>query len=294
MITKAVIPAAGLGTRFLPATKVQPKEMLPIVDTPVIHFVVEEAIRSGIDDIILVTGRGKRTIEDYFDASPELEQHLARNHKDAQLEEIRRISSLVDIHYIRQKSPAGLGDAVLKAEKHVGDEPFAVLLGDDIITSSVPCIKQLMPRYERLKGPILAVTEVARDKLSSYGIIKGRQVEERLYLLDDIIEKPTRAEAPSTMGTIGRYILTPDIFGCLKTVVPGKDGELQLTDAIRMLVSRRDVYAYEIEGTRYDAGNKTEYVKAVIDFALEREDLRDEIKKHMLALISHDLTKGVS
>jgi UTP--glucose-1-phosphate uridylyltransferase len=285
-IKKAVIPAAGLGTRFLPATKVQPKEMLPIVDKPVIQFVVEEAIASGIDDIIIITGRGKRTIEDYFDSSPELENHLAKNGKYAQLEEIRKISTLVDIHYIRQKEPRGLGDAVLKAEKHIGSDAFAVLLGDDIIKSPVPCTKQLRILYERYENPILAVERVPQEKTSSYGIIKGEQVNHSLYRLSDLIEKPTPQEAPSYLGIVGRYLMTPDLFDCIKQVSRTTGGELQLTDAIRLLLNERDVYAYEIEGMRYDTGDKTGYIKAFIDFALERDDLSDEIRQYLVDKVS--------
>ena len=281
MIKKAVIPAAGLGTRFLPATKVQPKEMLPIVDKPVIQFVVEEAVSSGIDDIIIITGRGKRTIEDYFDFSPELENHLARNGKYEQLERIRTISTLVDIHYIRQKEPKGLGDAVLKAEKHIGNDAFAVLLGDDIIKSTVPCTKQLGTLYERYENPILAVERVPEEKTSSYGIIKGEQVNHSLYRLSDVIEKPPPQEAPSLLGIVGRYVMTADLFDCIKRVPRSSRSELQLTDAIRLLLNERPVYAWVLDGVRYDAGDKIGYLKAVIDFALEREDLKRELIEYL-------------
>ena len=281
MIRKAVIPAAGLGTRFLPATKSMPKEMLPIIDKPIIQFVVEEAIISGIEDIIIITGRGKRAIEDYFDASPELENHLMRNEKYELLREVKDISSLADIHYIRQKEPKGLGDAVLKAEKHVGDEPFAVLLGDDIINGDTPCIKQLMDVYQKYESSVIAVEEV--EEVSKYGIIKGNRIEESIYLLEDIIEKPKIEEAPSNIGTIGRYILTEGIFDCLKETKPGIGNEIQLTDAIRMLIKKekKNVYAYKFKGKRYDAGDKLEYVKAIIDFALERGDLKEEIERYL-------------
>jgi UTP--glucose-1-phosphate uridylyltransferase len=281
MIKKAVIPAAGLGTRFLPATKVQPKEMLPIVDTPIIQFVVEEAISSGIDDIIIVTGRGKRTIEDYFDSSPELENHLTRNGKFEQLEQIRTISTLADIHYIRQKEPKGLGDAVLKAEKHIGNDPFAVLLGDDIIKSNVPCIRQLGMLFERYESPIVAVEPVREERVSSYGIIKGERVNQSLYRLSDVIEKPTLSEAPSHLGIVGRYVMTADLFDCIKRVPRSAQKELQLTDAIRLLLNERQVYACVVDGTRYDAGDKLGYLKAVIDFALERDDLNRELIEYL-------------
>ena len=238
MIRKAVIPAAGLGTRFLPVTKSMPKEMLPIIDKPIIQFAVEEAIISGIEDIIIITGRGKRAIEDYFDTSPELESHLVQNKKYELLREVKDISSLVDIHYIRQKEPRGLGDAVLKAEKHVGDEPFAVLLGDDIIKGDAPCIKQLMDVYQKYESSaVIAVEEVKNKNVSKYGIIKGTEIDldKSVYRIEDIIEKPSLEEAPSNIGTVGRYILTPEIFSCIKATPPGKGNEIQLTDAIRNL-----------------------------------------------------------
>ena len=215
-VKKAVIPAAGLGTRFLPVTKSMPKEMLPIIDKPVIHYVVEEAIASGIDDIIFITGRNKRSIEDYFDESPELEMHLSQRNKNELLEMVQEISSLADIHYIRQKEPKGLGDAILTAEKHIGDEPFAVLLGDDIITNNKPCTKQLIEKFQYLRQSVLAVEEVPSEKVSSYGIISGNLIDDSLYSLEEIIEKPAISEAPSNIGTIGRYVFTPDIFDCIK------------------------------------------------------------------------------
>lgn len=286
MIKKAVIPAAGLGTRFLPATKSMPKEMLPIIDKPIIQFVVEEAITSGIEDIIIITGRGKRAIEDYFDTSPELESHLLQNEKYELLREVKDLSSLADIHYIRQKEPKGLGDAILKAEKHVGDEPFAVLLGDDIIKAEIPCIKQLMNLFEKYSKPIIAVEKVPKEKVSSYGMIKGREIRDATYLVDDIIEKPSLEEAPSNIGTVGRYVLVPEIFDCIKKTPPGKGNEIQLTDAIRLLIEEEDVYGYAFDGKRYDAGDKVGYVKAIIDFALEREDLREEIERYLQEIVA--------
>ncbi|MBL7117717.1 MAG: UTP--glucose-1-phosphate uridylyltransferase GalU [Candidatus Syntrophoarchaeum sp.] len=298
MITKAVIPAAGLGTRFLPVTKSMPKEMLPIIDKPLIQFAVEEAIASGIEDIIIITGWGKRAIEDYFDTSPELESHLVQNKKYELLQEVKDISSLVDIHYIRQKEPKGLGDAVLKAEKHVGNEPFAVLLGDDIIKcdSDTPCcIKQLMDLFEQYywDKPIIAVEKVPEEKISDYGIIKikGKEIDldfrKSVYRIEDIIEKPSLEEAPSNIGTVGRYILTPEIFDCIKETPPGKGNEIQLTDAIRLLIEKdkKDVYAYKFSGKRYDAGDKLGYVKAIVDFALEREDLKDDVRRYLEELV---------
>ena len=280
-VKKVVIPAAGLGTRFLPVTKTMPKEMLPLIDKPVIQFVVEEAIISGIEDILIITGRGKRAIEDYFDTSPELENYLFQSKKYALLKEIKDISSLVDIHYIRQKEPRGLGDAVLKSEKHVGNEPFAVLLGDDIVKADVPCIKQLMNLFERYNSSIIAVEPVPQEKISSYGIIQGTQIEESLYRIEDIIEKPSVEEAPSNIGTVGRYVFTPEIFGYLKETPLGVGSELQLTDAIKLMVKNTDVYAYAFKGKRYDAGDKVGYIKAILDFALERKDLRDEMGRYL-------------
>ena len=295
MIRKAVIPAAGLGTRFLPVTKSMPKEMLPIIDKPIIQFAVEEAIAAGIEDIIIITGRGKRAIEDYFDTSPELENHLVINKKYELLKEVKDISSLkVDIHYIRQKEPKGLGDAVLKAEKHVGDEPFAVLLGDDIIKGDAPCIKQLMDVYQKYEScsSVIAVEEVKNKNVSKYGIIKikGKEIDldKSVYRIEDIIEKPSLEEAPSNIGTVGRYILTPEIFPCIKEIPPGKGNEIQLTDAIRMLIrkEKKEVYAYKFKGKRYDAGDKLGYVKAIIDFSLEREDLRGEIERYLRKIVA--------
>ena len=294
MIKKAVIPAAGLGTRFLPVTKSMPKEMLPIIDKPIIQFVVEEAIVSGIEDIIIITGRGKRAIEDYFDTSPELESHLSQNKKYELLREVKDISSLVDIHYIRQKEPKGLGDAVLKAEKHIGNEPFAVLLGDDIIKGGIPCIKQLMDVYQKYEGcsAVIAVEEVKNKDVSKYGIIKikGKEIDldKSVYRIEDIIEKPSLEEAPSNIGTVGRYILTPEIFDCIKETPLGKGNEIQLTDAIRMLIKKekKDVYAYKFRGKRHDAGDKQEYVKAIVDSALEREDLKEEIERYLRKIVA--------
>lgn len=280
-VKKAVIPAAGLGTRFLPATKAMPKEMLPLIDRPVIQYVVEEAIASGIDDILIITGRGKRAIEDYFDDSPELELHLKENGKEKLLKVVQDVSSLADIHYIRQKEPKGLGDAVLRAEKHIGDEPFAVLLGDDIIRNSTPCTRQLIDISGRYDASVLAVEEVPQEKISSYGIIRGREFLDSLYILEDIVEKPSVEDAPSNIGAIGRYVFTPEIFDCLKRTAAGVGGEIQLTDAIRTLKEEQRVYAYAFEGKRYDTGDKASYVQAIIDFALERPALREGIMSHL-------------
>ncbi len=280
-VKKAVIPAAGLGTRFLPVTKSMPKEMLPIIDVPVIHYVVKEALASGIDDIIIITGRGKRSIEDYFDDAPELEMHLGNSGKEEYLRMVREISSLVDLHYIRQKEPLGLGHAVLQAEKHISGEPFAVLLGDDIIKNSEPCTKQLIDIHGRKGCSVIAVEDVPQDMVSSYGIIDGKPVEPSLCVLKDIVEKPPVHEAPSTMGAIGRYVFNPEIFDCLKEIPKGVGGELQLTDAIRLLKGRQDVYAYSFRGRRYDTGSAMGYLEAIIDFALDKEYLHDDLMEFM-------------
>lgn len=287
-VKKAVIPAAGLGTRFLPATKSMPKEMLPIIDTPVFQYVVEEAIESGIEDIIIITGRGKRAIEDYFDDSPELEMHLAQKHNTDLLKLVRDISSLVDIHYIRQKEPRGLGDAILRAEKHIGNEPFAVLLGDDIIVNDKPCTAQLIENFDKYGRSTIAVEEVPYEKLSSYGIIKGKLFEDCLYALEDIVEKPAPEDAPSNIGAIGRYVFTPEIFDCIKEAGTGVGNEIQLTDGIRLLNESQTIYAYEFKGTRYDTGDKLGYVKAIVDFALRNENLREDVFEYLKAITASE------
>ena len=283
-VRKAVIPAAGLGTRFLPATKSMPKEMLPLIDRPVIQYVVEEAIDSGIDDLIIITGRGKRAIEDYFDDSPELEMHLRDHGKFEELRTVQEISSLVDIHYIRQKEPRGLGDAILHAEKHVGGEPFAVLLGDDIIRNHIPCTKQLIDLYREREQSVIAVEAVPREKVSSYGIIQGIQVRPSLYRIDDIVEKPRIEEAPSNIGAIGRYVFTPEIFDCLEHTTPGVGGEIQLTDGMRILLQFQEIYAHMFQGRRYDTGDKAGYIKTIIDFALGNPETCDDIAGHLMSL----------
>ncbi|MEL4306288.1 UTP--glucose-1-phosphate uridylyltransferase GalU [Methanococcoides sp. LMO-2] len=283
-VKKAVIPAAGLGTRFLPVTKSMPKEMLPIIDKPVIHYVVEEAIAAGIDDIIFVTGRSKRSIEDYFDDSPELEMHLKEKHKDDLLKMVEDISSMVDIHYIRQKEPRGLGDAIMTARKHISGDPFAVLLGDDIIVNHTPCIRQLIDVFQKYRCSTIAVEEVPSEKVSSYGIIKGKPLDESLCILEDIVEKPSIEEAPSNIGAIGRYVFTPEIFDCIRDAGTGVGGEIQLTDGIRMLNDMQKVYAYKFAGKRYDTGDKLGYVQAVIDFALCSEDFGPSVKEYLRSI----------
>lgn len=280
-IRKAVIPAAGLGTRFLPVTKSMPKEMLPIIDKPVIHYVVEEAIDAGIDDIIIITGRGKRAIEDYFDAAPELEMQLSYQHKEETLSRMKKITDFPCIHYIRQKEPRGLGDAILKAEKHIGNEPFAVLLGDDIIANSYSCTGQLMSVFTRFNASVISVEPVPPEKVSSYGIIKGSAIEPDLFAIEDIIEKPAASMAPSNLGAVGRYIFVPEIFDCLKNTPPGVGNEIQLTDAIRILLREHPVYGYKFKGRRYDTGDKQGYIETIIDYALHDPQLQENLKKFL-------------
>ncbi len=281
MIKKAIIPAAGLGTRFLPITKSIPKEMLPIINKPIIQFVVEEAILSGINDILIVTGRGKRSIEDYFDTSPELENHLFQKKKYNLLKEVKDISSLADIHYIRQKDPKGLGDAILKAEKHIGDEPFAVLLGDDLTEDRITCTKQLINVFETKGRSVIAVQEIPEARISSYGIIKGESVGDDLYLMEDVIEKPSPKDAPSNLGAIGRYVFTPEIFDCIKKTEPSLGDEVQIADSIKILMKDQGIYAYKFGGRRYDAGNKSDYILTLIKFALRDEEIRRDILDYM-------------
>jgi UTP--glucose-1-phosphate uridylyltransferase len=280
-VHKAVIPAAGLGTRFLPVTKSMPKEMLPIIDKPVIHYVVEEAVASGIDDIIIITGRGKRAIEDYFDAAPELEMRLKDQHNDTTLNRLREIADFPTIHYVRQKEPNGLGDAILRAENHIGNEPFAVLLGDDIITNSKPCTAQLMTVYSRFTSSVISIEHVPREKVCSYGIIKGNAIEPDLVRVEDIVEKPEPDKAPSDMGAVGRYIFVPEIFDCLKNTNRGVGNEIQLTDAIKLLLKDHPVYAYQFEGKRYDTGDKLGYIETIIDFALRDPHLNKAMMEYL-------------
>lgn len=275
-VRKAIIPAAGLGTRFLPATKAQPKEMLPIVDTPTIQYIVEEAVRSGIEEILIITGRNKRAIEDHFDRSVELELELKSKNKNELLNMLDNITNMAQIHYIRQKEPKGLGHAILCAKSFVGNEPFAVLLGDDIVDSQVPCLKQLIDAYNMYKTTILGVQEVSYDDVDKYGIVSGVKIEDRLYKVSDLVEKPKKEEAPSNIAILGRYIITPEIFKILEKTKPGKNGEIQLTDALKELLNKEAMYAYNFEGKRYDVGDKLGFLQATIEFALKREDIRDE------------------
>ena len=276
-IRKAIIPAAGLGTRFLPATKAQPKEMLPIVDKPTLQYIIEEAIASGIEEILIITGKNKTSIENHFDKSVELELELEKKGKTELLEMVRDISDMVNIHYIRQKEPLGLGHAVGCAKSFIGDEPFAVLLGDDIIDSEEPCLAQLIRAYEKTNSIILGVQSVDKNDVYKYGIIDIESKDDRLYKVRDMVEKPNVSEAPSNVAILGRYILTPDIFEILEKQAPGKGGEIQLTDAIEYMLKSHHIYAYEFIGNRYDVGDKLGFIKATIDFALKREELRDDL-----------------
>lgn len=276
-IRKAIIPAAGLGTRFLPATKAQPKEMLPIVDKPTLQYIIEEAIASGIEEILVITGRNKTSIENHFDKSVELELELEKKGKTELLEMVQNISDMVNIHYIRQKEPLGLGHAVGCAKSFIGDEPFAVLLGDDIIDSEEPCLAQLIRAYEETNSIILGVQSVDKNDVYKYGIIDIESKDDRLYKVRDMVEKPNVSEAPSNVAILGRYILTPDIFEILEKQAPGKGGEIQLTDAIEYMLKSHHIYAYEFIGNRYDVGDKLGFIKATIDFALKREELRDDL-----------------
>jgi UTP--glucose-1-phosphate uridylyltransferase len=286
-IRKAVFPAAGLGTRFLPATKAQPKEMLPLVDKPLIQYVVEEAVEAGIRNITIITGRGKNAIEDHFDVSWELEQVLSSRGKKDLLEEMRRISNMVNVTYVRQKEALGLGHAVLMSRDAVGAEPFAVMLGDDIIDSPVPCLGRMVSLFEKLQASIIATCEVPRSQISQYGVIRGTPVEGfdgRVYRIQDVVEKPSADEAPSNMAIIGRYILTPQIFNILENTQRGAGGEIQLTDGIRQLLEQQPVYAYMIEGTRHDAGDKLGFLKATVEFALKRPGIGDEFRSYLKQL----------
>ncbi|MGG5252753.1 UTP--glucose-1-phosphate uridylyltransferase GalU [Neobacillus sp. SM06] len=290
-VRKAIIPAAGLGTRFLPATKAMPKEMLPIVDKPTIQYIVEEAVASGIEDIIIVTGKGKRAIEDHFDNSFELEHNLLEKGKMDLLDEVQKSSRLVDIHYIRQKEPKGLGHAIWCARKFIGDEPFAVLLGDDIVQAKKPCLQQLMEQYERYNASILGVQSVADEEVSRYGIVDAQAIGERFYSVNSLVEKPKQEEAPSNLAILGRYILSPKIFEILGEQSPGAGGEIQLTDAISTLNQFEAVYAYDFEGTRYDVGEKMGFIQTTIEFALKREDLRTELIEYLSEVLEKELMK---
>ena len=283
-VRKAIIPAAGLGTRFLPATKAQPKEMLPIVDTPTIQYIIQEAVDAGIEDIIIITGRGKRSIEDHFDRSVELEMELERSGKQAELAMVRKIAEMSNIYYVRQKEPRGLGHAILKAEQFIGNEPFAVLLGDDVVVSQKPCIGQLMEQFDEKQATVLGVQTVARENVDKYGIIAGPQVADRLYRVEDMVEKPAVEDAPSNVAVLGRYVITPEIFGYLKTQEAGKGNEIQLTDALKRMAADQEMYAYDFKGKRYDVGSKIGFLEANVEFALRTPGLKEEMLEYLASL----------
>jgi UTP--glucose-1-phosphate uridylyltransferase len=279
---KAVIPAAGLGTRFLPATKAQPKEMLPVFNKPTIQYVVEEAVSSGIDDILIITGKGKRSIEDHFDRAFELEYFLKNGGKTDYLKEVESISELADIYYVRQKQQKGLGDAISCAKKHIDGEPFAVLLGDTIAQSKIPCIKQLMNVYDKYKSTVIAIEEVPDERVERYGIIKGSKIDDSLYKIEDLVEKPKLKDAPSNLGIIGRYILAPEIFDYIDKVPPGVGDEIQLTDALRLF---DESYGCIFNGKIHDIGNTVDWLKSSIEIALEHEDVKDELIEHLTKIL---------
>jgi UTP--glucose-1-phosphate uridylyltransferase len=283
-VRKAVFPAAGLGTRFLPATKASPKEMLPLVDKPLIQYVVEEAVASGIESVIIVTGRGKSAIEDHFDVSFELEALLRDRGKEADLKSVRAISDLAQVSYVRQSEALGLGHAILQARRMVGDEPFAVMLSDDIIDSKTPALRQLLDVYEKYDAPVLATMQVAGEAISRFGVLDVDEVEDGVYRIKDMVEKPPAAKAPSDLAIIGRYVLTPDIFDEIEKTTPGAIGEIQITDAMRALLKKRDFYAVRFEGTRYDAGDKLGFLIATVEFALKHSELAPEFRQYLKSL----------
>lgn len=286
MIKKAVIPAAGLGTRFLPATKAQPKEMLPIIDTPTIQYVVQEAVDSGIDDILIISGKGKRAIEDHFDRNIELENHLEYKENSNLYNEIRRIADMANIHFIRQKEINGLGDAIYYARYHTGNEPFAVLLGDTIINSVIPVTQQLIDVYEQYKQTVLAVEVVPKDKVDRYGIVGGARISDQITEVSELIEKPNIDKAPSNLAIAGRYILTPEIFKAIEQTPRGKNNEIQLTDALKHLLKRENIVSHTIEGKRYDIGNKLDFLKTTVEFALQRKEFAHPFYDFLKEIIS--------
>lgn len=284
-VKKAVIPAAGLGTRFLPATKATPKEMLPIVDKPTIQYIIEEALASGIEDILIITGRSKRAIEDHFDRSLELELNLEKSGKAKELQMVKDIAD-IRIHYIRQKEPKGLGHAVLCAKQFIGDEPFAVLLGDDVVDSEVPALKQLINVYDNTGASVLGCQEVPENKVSSYGIVDSHPTEnKRTFTVTDMVEKPPVEEAPSRLAVLGRYIITPAIFEILEHTAPGRGNEIQLTDALKVLAKQEGMYAYNFEGRRYDVGDKQGFLEATVEMALKRPELRDKFMEYLKGIV---------
>lgn len=285
LVRKAIIPAAGLGTRFLPATKAQPKEMLPIVDKPTLQYIIEEAINSGIEEILIITGRNKKSIEDHFDKSVELELELEAKGKQELLDEVRKISDMVNIHYIRQKEPKGLGHAIHCAKSFIGNEPFAVLLGDDIVYAEKPCLKQMVEVYDEYKTTILGVQDVKDTDVDKYGIISGMKIEDRVFKVKGLVEKPKVGEAPSNIAILGRYIINPAIFEILEHTEPGKGGEIQLTDALKELAKQEAMYAYNFEGKRYDVGDKAGFLMATVEFALRRDNLKDGFMEYLKGIV---------
>ena len=293
MIRKAVIPAAGLGTRFLPATKAQPKEMLPIIDTPVIQYVVQECVDSGIEDILIISGKGKRSIEDHFDRNPELEARIQEQEDETLYHRLRHIEDMANIHFIRQKELNGLGDAIYHARFHCGDEPFAVLLGDSVNSSVIPVTRQLIDVYDQYHQCVIAVERVPRENVSRYGIVGGTQLNDRIMQLSELVEKPEREKAPSDLAVAGRYILTPQIFSALEHTERGKNNEVQLTDALRLLLKQENIVALAIEGKRYDMGNKLDFLKTTVEFALRRREFSDQFEEFLRKTISEmDEAKG--
>ncbi len=285
-VKKAVIPAAGLGTRFLPATKAMPKEMLPLVDTPTIQYIVQEAVSSGIEDIIIVTGRTKRAIEDHFDKAYELETELEKGGKQELIDIVQDISNMANIYYVRQKEAKGLGHAIYCAKTFIGNEPFAVLLGDDVVSAQKPCLAQMMEVFEKQQCTVLGVQTVSEDDVSKYGIISGDKVGERIYKVSDMVEKPSKELAPSNVAIMGRYIITPEIFDCLMQTTAGSGGEIQLTDGLKKLCEIQDVYAYDFVGRRYDVGNRMGFLEATVEFALSRDDLREEFMQYLKTIVN--------
>jgi UTP--glucose-1-phosphate uridylyltransferase len=289
-ITKAVIPAAGLGTRFLPATKAQPKEMLPIVDKPAIQYVVEEAVRSGIDDILIITGRSKRSLEDHFDRNFELEYFLEDRGKTSDLAEVRRLAELADIHYVRQGEPLGLGHAVSVARKHVGNEPFVVMLGDDIMDENCTVLSEMMKTQDEKGGSVIALSEFPIEEISSYGCVDPEHITEQLVRINRIVEKPAPADAPSNLAVMGRYVFTPGIFDALSETRPGVGGEIQLTDAIELLLQTEDVHGWVFTEGRFDVGRKIDFLRATVELALVRSDLGEEFREYLVDLVQNRLT----
>lgn len=293
-VRKAIIPAAGLGTRFLPATKAQPKEMLPIVDKPTLQYIVEEAVESGIEEILIINGRNKGSIEDHFDKNVELELELEKKGKHELLKMVQDITDMVTIHFIRQKEPKGLGHAIHCAKSFVGNEPFAVMLGDDIVENGggKPCLRQMLDMYDQYKTTILGVQEIPKENTNKYGIVDGNFIEDRVYRVRDLVEKPDVDKAPSNIAILGRYVINPEIFEILETTKPGKGGEIQLTDALKELATREAMYAYIFEGRRHDVGDKLGFLQATVEFALKRDDLRDDFLEYLEEILAKE--KGVA